>query len=190
MYRVAFIDNQLLALDFHSGDAVQRGGLHDFFLTPYVGRVLYSNPATGRVTVQWPWGAEQESPAELVKLNNELIQYFPPSIDQSYSSLDQAKNTDDKDTLKSDAKWRKSLASRAVVRFEEEAKPVWREACRLWHQNTDEIEAFQRLSSKFGDRFSHDVVRLTISNLYNMGKRFAIYWRDKNRQYRVTKKEK
>jgi hypothetical protein len=188
--KVAFIDNQTMALEFNSGDVVQRGGLHDFFLTPYLGRVLSSNPETGRVQVQWPWGVEQETPTELIRVNMENSMYYPVNIDQSYSSLDQAWNTNDPDTLKAESKWRKALASRAVARYEEKTLPIWREACRSWHSGENQIKAYSRLSALFAGEFGHEPVRLTISNLYETGSRLAIYWKSTKRRYKVTNREK
>lgn len=188
--RVAFIDNQLMALEFHSGDVVQRGGLHDFFLTPYLGRVISSNPETGRVNVQWPWGVEQETPTELLKVKMENSMWDPVYADQSYSSLDQAWHVNDDETLKAEAKWRKSLSSRVVARYEDKTKTIWREACRSWHAGENEIRAFARISTLLGNNFGSDPIRLTISNLYETGNRIAIYWKSTKRRYKVTKREK
>jgi ribosomal protein L37AE/L43A len=191
MFRRAFVDDQLLAREFHTGDFVRHSDLHDLLLSPYAGRVLYSNPDTGKVSVQWPWGAEQDSPSQLVRLNMELLEFFPPMlIDQSYSSWEGARNIDDKQTLKEDDKWRKSLASRVASRFEEATGPIWRSACKAWRQGKNEIQAFTSLHSIFGDQFGTDTVRLTVSNLYEHSRRLSIYYKNNKRKYKVTQKEK
>jgi hypothetical protein len=197
--RVAFVDNQLMALEFNSGDIVQRGGLHDFFLTPYIGRVIVSNPSTGRVQVQWPWGVEEEAPAELVKVNPASIGHIPPMLaDQSYSTWDKSQHVNDSDIQKEDEKWRKkltasssiSIVSRAVRRYEKRTMPIWRAACQEWHDGKNEFETFQSLLPKFAGQFGPDAVRVTVANLYDLGRRLAIYWKDTNRTYKVTKRER
>lgn len=196
MKKVAYVDNQLMALEFNSGDIVQRGGLHDFFLTPYMGRVIVSNPDTGRIQVQWPWGIEEETPTELIRVNPDNATHIPPLIvDQSYSTWDMSRHMNDEGTLKADEKWRKKLTasenmtSRVIRRYEKRTMPIWREACKSWHCGETEINSFKRLSSLFSDRFGEDAVRITIANLYGTGRKLAIYWKDSNRKYKVTKQE-
>lgn len=182
--RLAFVDDQQAARDFASGDTVRKINYRGYFLSPYAGRVVYSNPRTGTVMVQWPWGVEQESPTNLALDTSGDIS-APRSLNQWYSTWEGVNNINDPDTIKAEKKWRSSLASSIVKSFEEKTLPVWRQACRAWHQNLDEITAFKRLSSIFSEDFGSDTIRLTVSNLY----RNAIYWRNNKRQYRVTKKE-
>lgn len=187
--RTAFVDERLLAAEFCTGDVVRKTGLRDLVLTPYVGRVVYSNTETGKVQVQWPWGSEQESPVELVKMGTE--DWVPPeAADQTYSSWEQARHTDGKAVAKDDAKWRKGLASRVVAAYEERTLPLYRAACESWHCGIPEIEAFTRMATVFGEEFGSDAVRITVSNLYGLGRRIAIYWKNNKRKYRVTQKEK
>lgn len=173
MHRIAFVDDQLAARDFNTGDVVRRTGIRDFVLTPYVGRVLYSNVDTGKVSVQWPWGVEIEAASELIKDKSNY--YPPPSFDQSYSTWEQS---------------RKSLAARVVDRYEEATKPLWRAACEAWHCGMPEVEAFVKMAAVFGHKFGEDAVRITVANLYELGRRIAIYWKDTKRRYKVTQREK
>lgn len=190
MKRTAFVDEMAIASEFHTGDVVRKTGLRDFLLSPYVGRVVYSNTRTGKVTVQWPWGADQESPVELVK--DSSGDFIPPmAVNQYYSSYESEYHicTEQKD--KEAAKWRKSLASNIIDKFEESTLPVWRAACKAWHHGLDQVDAFRRLSSAFSEKYGTDTVRRTVSNLYGLGERLAIYYgRDKKRGYKVTNKEK
>ena len=67
MHKTAFVDNQLAARAFHTDDSVRKAGQRGLLLSPYVGRVVFSNTETGYVQVQWPWGVEQEVATELIK---------------------------------------------------------------------------------------------------------------------------
>lgn len=186
--RVAFVDEQLLAGDFGTGDVVCKTGLRDFVLTPYAGRVLYSNVDIGKVMVQWPWGAEQESPSELVRMHDSHT--LPVLIDQSYSTWEGERNKDGKEIKEADAKWRKSLASNVLSSFENKTLPIYKAACKFWSNGTPEIEAFLKISAELSDEFGDEPIRLTVSNLYERGRRLAIYWKSKKRQYRITQQEK
>lgn len=184
MFRFAFVDDPLYAKEFRSGDIVRKAGVRNILLSPYVGRVLYSDTETGKVSVQWPWGVESESATELVK--DASGDYVSPALtDQSYSTWESARWTSSPDIEKSDAKWRSSLASD----FERYTLPVWRAACYEWHNGTNEIEAVMRVSSEMSEDYGFDVVRRTVGNLYGLGRRLAIYWKDSKRRYKVTQRE-
>jgi hypothetical protein len=188
MHRTSFVDDQLIARDFNTGDVVRKAGLRDFVMSPYIGRVLYSNVDTGKVQVQWPWGAELETASELIRDTSE---YFAPSqADQSYSTWEGARNINSKPVQKADEKFRKSLASRAVDAYEDRTLPLWRAACEAWHCGMDEVETYFRMSSTFGPEYGQEAVRLTVSNLYELGRRVAIYWKNNKRRYKVTQQEK
>ena len=187
---VAYVDDQLVAREFNSGDVVQRANYRDYFFTPYYGRVIASYPETGFADIQWPWGVERESASNLIKINMENSVYYPLlETDQSYSTHEQSRHINDPKTLKSDAKWRKSIASRVAERFEKQTLPLWREACRIYHNNINEIQAFRKLSKMFSDDFSSETIRLTVANLYELGRRLAIYWGNNKRRYKLTKRE-
>lgn len=187
--RTAFVDDPALAREFNSGDVVRKSGIRDFVLSPYAGRVLYSNADTGKVQVQWPWGVEEESASGLVR--DISGDYAPPVVlDQSYSTWESSRNVNGKDVVEADAKWRSSLASRLVDTYEERTKPIWREACLSWHNAENEVDAFVRISSQLASTFGHEAVRITVANLYGLGQRLAIYWADPKRRYKTTQKER
>lgn len=184
MLRTAFVDDQLYAKEFKSGDIVRKAGVRGLLLSPYVGRVLYSDVDTGKVSVQWPWGVESESATELmVDISGDYT--TPRFTDQSYSTWESSKWTTSPDIAKADQKWRASLASD----FERITLPVWRAACFEWHRGTDEIQAVMRISSDMSPDYGFDTVRRTVANLYGLGRRIAIYWKDSNRRYKVTQRE-
>lgn len=199
----AFVDEVKMARGFATGDIVRKTGLRDLLLSPYVGRVLYSNLATGKVSVQWPWGESQESPVELVKdISGDYVPPLP-SIDQGYSTWEKSRWTSGKDVDKSDSKWRKSLSSRVAdkwlqqtmaqrvaAEYERRTLPVWRTACEAWHRGLSEFDAFQHVAGVHAENFGYDAVSVTVANLYELGRRLALYWKDSNRRYRVTQKEK
>ena len=196
---VSFVDDKEYAKEFRTGDRVRKTGLRDFVLTPYAGRVLYSNTDTGVVSVQWPWGVENNAPTELVlELSGDYG--YPVTTDQSYETWESSRWTStepDVDDVRAlpaadarDKKWRKSLSSVLVKEFELHTMPVYRAACKAWYDGVSEVNAIFRLSSEFSDKFGYDVVRRTVGNLYELGHRIAIYWGNSNRQYRVTQTEK
>lgn len=185
--RKAFVDDQLAARQFNTGETVRKSGLRGFLLSPYVGRVLYSNVDTGIVQVQWPWGAELEFATELVSDVSFTIK--PPNIDQSISTWEGSRNINSPAGIESDVEWRKSLASQIVAEYESKTIPIYHAACKAMHEGLDEVEAFVSLS-RMAAEYGTDVVRRTISNLYGAARRMAIYWVDPKRQYRVTQKEK
>jgi ribosomal protein L37AE/L43A len=201
--RQAFVDERLIAREFATGDVVRKTGLRDLLLSPYVGRVLYSNPETGKVAIQWPWGEEQDNPSELVR--DVSGDYIPPLLaNQEYSTWESARHThtelsniEDKFFRQSIAAQKvarrflqKSMVARVVERYEEKTKPIWRAACKAWYNGLDEFVAFQKLAATHSEEFGEDTVRLTVANLYELGRRVALYWKDNKRKYRVTQKEK
>jgi ribosomal protein L37AE/L43A len=199
--RKAFVDERLMASGFATGDIVRKSGQHEFVLSPYVGRVLYSNPETGKVAVQWPWGDEQDSPTELVKdISGDFAPPLVEGLDQSYSTWESARHTHNGAEFKDNEKWRKSLAShitdrhllykRIVAKYEQRTLPIWRAACKAWHKGKDEFEAFRIINAAYGETFGDDAVRLTVANLYGLGRHLALYWKNNKRQYQVTQKEK
>lgn len=188
MLRKAFIDDQLAARQFNTGETVRKSGLRGFLLSPYAGRVLYSNADTGVVQVQWPWGAELEFASELV--HDVSFTLRPPTMDQSYSTWEGARNLNDSGNVEADSQFRNSLASEIVFGYERMTLPVYRAACKAMHEGLDEVTAFITLSKDMADTFGTDTVRRTVANLFEAGRRMAIYWVDPKRQYRVTQKEK
>jgi hypothetical protein len=202
MKRRAFVDDMQAAKDFATGDSVRRLGYREMLPSPFAGRVIYSNPKTGKVHVQWPWGAEEEPATELIR---DISADVAPNmaLDQWYPTLDGVRFINDEETVKQDTKWRKSLASRVaqrylratmpmqiLLRYEELTKPAWRLACQAWHQGMDEISAYNIVLATFGEEFGEECCRLTVSNLYGNARRLAIYWKDNSRRYKVTKREK
>jgi hypothetical protein len=186
--RVAFVDDQLYAREFRTNDVVRKTGLRDFVLTPYVGRVLYSNHDTGVVSVQWPWGQELNSPTELVK--DKSGDWSPPEkLDQAYSTWESTRWTADDDIIKKDAQWRKKLASSLVDEFEKLTLPVYKAACNAWYHQIPEVDAISRISSHFERDFGFDVVRRTVGNLYAQGRRIAIQWNKSSHKYQISQEE-
>jgi predicted RNA-binding Zn-ribbon protein involved in translation (DUF1610 family) len=193
MLHVAFVDNVQAAKDFKGGDVVRKTDFRGFFPSPYAGRVDYVDYRNGTVQVQWPWGNEQEQPTELIR--DASNDFKPPVLlDQGYSTWVRSRFLDDAAVQKEDTKWRKALASKVALNYEEETKPLWRAACKAHHNGIDEIAAFKRLSSVFEEQFSVDAIKLTVANVYETGRgiplHLALYWKDRGRQYKVTQREK
>lgn len=188
MHKTAFVDDQLAARTFHSDDVVRKSGQRGLLLSPYVGRVLFSNTETGQVEVQWPWGVEREAATELIK--DTSGHFAAPEFDQGLQTWESTRHEDSKDSAKADAKFRKSIAARIIEGYENHTLPLWRAACEAWHCGMSEVETFVRMSSVFGPEFGTDAVRLTVSNLFEHGRRVSIYWTNGKRRYKVTQREK
>jgi hypothetical protein len=187
MDRKAFIDNQALAKGFETGDLVRKPGLRGHLLSPYVGQVVYSNTDTGVVHVQWPWGPEQESASELIKDVSETLEAPELSFDETWESI---QFVNDKETLKEDEKWRKSVSSTISARHEQNLDAVRLEAMKSIHHGFSESEAAIRISSALFNDFSDEDVSRIVHDMYDHGRRLAIYWKDSKRRYKVTQKER
>lgn len=181
--KTAFVDEQIAAREFHTGDIVRIPGDRETVLSPYVGRVLYSNPALGTVHVQWPWGDEVELATRLIHEEKGL--FSAPEFDTSLSTWESSQWTETKDNEK-----RTNVASRLVQAYEEKTLPLYRSACWAWHVGLDEVGAFRSLAAAYSDEFGTDTVRRTIQNIYAAAYQTAIYWKDTTRRYKVTKRER
>lgn len=193
MLRTAFVDDCEAARGFATGDIVRKTDFRGFLPSPYAGRVVYANPLTGTVQVQWPWGSEQEHAAELIKdISGDVSP--PDSLHQTYSTWEEAVHKNGPEDLKADAKWRKGLLSKMASLYERHTLPIWRAACRLHHAGESDFGAFRVLASEFGPRFGYEPIRITVSNLWAAGSvvptRLALYWKDHGRRYKVTQQEK
>ncbi len=186
--KTAFVDDVLMAREFRAGDFVRRTNYRSILVTPFVGRVVYSNTNTGVVMVQWPYGAVLEPPTELIKVGS--LDFLPPlELDQAYSTYEKSLYSGTESKSKDDAKWRKSVASSIVSDFESLTMPVYRAACAAMNDGLNEVDAFVRLSSEFGDEYGFDTVKRTVSNLYSAGRRYALYWKESQRKYRRSRGE-
>ena len=191
MRRVAFIDDQLLCRDFRTDDVVRKSSLRDYVLTPYSGRVLFSNPRTGKVAVQWPWGVESESPAELVKV---IADHFAPvSHEDGVSTHEGAVHKKNEDTKKANSEWRKGFASELARElkneFEAQNKTVYHAACKALHDDMPEVKARELLVHKFAASHGFDTVNSITGDVYGQGYRLAIYWAAAMRKYKRTRNE-
>lgn len=204
--RVAFVDEVALAREFATDDVVRKTTHSDSLWTPYSGRVLYSDHQTGKVMVQWPWGPENEQPSELIR--DASGDARPPLLlDQLPFTVERIQHSNSDADFKLDEKYRKSLSgtiserilaeyrynnriSSISVEFEKKLTPVKIAACKLFHSSKSEIDCFLDLTSHFSSEFGSEPIRLIVSNLFGLAKRFAIYWKDTNRRYKVTQQER
>ncbi len=192
--RTAFVDDCLAARDYAPGDVVRKTDFRGFFPSPYSGRVIWSDPRNGTVQVQWPWGSEQESPTELYRDWSGDV--APPLFNQTYETWDGQMLIEAAMVAQGmkPAPKKASLASRVAARYEERTRPVWQAACRAHHSGIGEFDALRELLPRFASEFGPDAVRITVANLYGahetLGSRIALYWKDTNRRYKVTQREK
>lgn len=191
MNRYAFVDDKLYSQEFASGDIVRRVNIRDYIITPYVGRVIYANYNTGIVMVQWPWGAVVEPPTELIKVGAGNHDFVPPlKLDTSYSTWEKESYGFTTDSVKADEKWRKSIASSIVSEYEHQTKPVYVAACKAYYDSVPEVEAITRIAAEYADEYGFDTVRRTVGNLYGLGRRVALYWKNSQRKYKTSQAER
>ncbi len=153
--RLSFIDDRALARQFSTGDVVRKPGSDGKFASPYSGSVIYSNTDIGTVSVQWPWGVEQEWASELIPDTSGDI--IPPQINDSYSTWEMERYITTP---------KKRKASKIVKAFEDKTYPVYVEASRLHYNGLNQIDAFMGME-KYCSRYGSDVVRRTVSNIFN-----------------------
>ena len=204
--RLSFVDEVALAKEFATDDVVRKSTLRDTHLSPYAGRVLYSDHQTGKVMVQWPWGPEYEQPSELIRDASELIK--PPLLlDQLPKTVERVQHQNSDDDFKLLEKYRKSLGADLVNRissiydynnkidrisklYELYTKPIKIAVCKSFHLGHDSISTFKVVSSDLSDQFGTEPIRITISNFYGLANKLAIYWKDNGRRYKVTQNER
>jgi hypothetical protein len=204
--RIAFVDEVALAREFATDDHVRKVTHRDALCSPYVGRVLYADNQTGKVMVQWPWGPEHEQPSELIRDASEMFR--PPlQLDQLPQTVERQQHSNSDADFKADEKYRKSLAGTVAQRaaqiyeyerrirriaqeYEKRTLPIKRAVCLAFHSGKSEVDAYLAVGAEFVPSFGTEPVRLTVSNFYETARRLAIYWKDNNRRYKVTQRER
>lgn len=166
------MDDRLFARQFSPGDTVRIVGDLGSFLSPFPGRVVYSNVETGKVSVEFPWGNEICSSSMLVK--SESPDLVAPVYDTSYSTYEKARYS----------------SANLVRRYEERTLPLYRLACRNAFRGMSAADSCLDILRTAGSIFSADEIRRTVSNLMEQGRRLAIYRKDNLRRYKVTRSEK
>ena len=177
------IDYWSLTRDFSVGDCVQKfipGRSGD--VSPYCGRVLAVLPRIGFLDVQWPFGAERESPEDLVRVNPKIQQYMPPEVTFSYYPGAEVKRGS-WSTMEVPQSFHRTLAS-------------------LWHKGLDEVQAYDQLWHRFSSHTDDKVLRREVALFYHVGSKFgelfwdrvsrdkaSMYWSSPGRQHRATKPE-
>ncbi len=187
MIRTAFVDDQELSHSFKTGDVVRKAGIRGLFLSPYSGRVIYSNTDLGIVHVQWPWGPEQEVASDLIKDTSETL--APPVIVQEPNTWESTRFVDSDEQIREDKKWRKSISS-IVGKNERRIDNVIIQACKSFHHEFDDLESYMRLSSELYNEYSDDEIRSAISSVFDQASKVALYWGDSGRRYKTTQKER
>lgn len=173
MDRTAYVDNRYLAKQYKTGDSVRKTDLIDTFANAYVGRVIYSNPLTGIVYVQWPWGAEQATPADLIKDVSQDVE--GPLFFDDYSSYDKWSMT------------QTDIAKRVAARYASCAQKCYSCTCKAIHYGASKevaLEVFERLAS--------GLAADTRSSIYDRifsDKRVALYYKSSPRKYQMSKGE-
>ena len=173
MERTAYVDNRLLARQFKSGDVVRKTDLIDTFAIPYVGRVIYSNPLTGHVMVQWPWGAEQATPADLLKDTSNDIE--APLFFDDYSSYDKAMIMNVPMAQKIASKYNKCISR------------CYSCTCKAIHYGAgpdESVKVFERLAAGLDE----EVKSVLFNRLFNKS-RLALYYKSSPRKYQMTRGE-
>jgi len=183
------IDYWKLTRDFAQGDVVQKINVINGDLSPYAGRVTAVLRGIGCLDVQWPFGNERVFPDDVVKMNPEFIRFLPPSLDQTYMTLEIEKAR----KVATKSPWRNDLPPAVYV-----------DLSRYWNAKVGEVVAYDNLYralepnvddaalreevGKFY-RFAHNAGSLFIQQLaesQSFKNREAAYWVSQNRTYRAT----
>lgn len=72
---------------FKPGQCVRKF-VTEWNVSPYLGVVTHIVPATSKVWVQWPFGAQSEDPEYLIKVNPQVSGMPASFIDRGYSSYE------------------------------------------------------------------------------------------------------
>lgn len=165
------IDDRLLSKQFSTGDIVRVTSDSGTFLSPFPGRVLYSNHESGVVVVQFPWGVEHAAASSL--LIDYTEDYSAPVSDTSYST------------------WEKARYSHQIARkyMSGTIIPLYRLACRNSYLGMTEMQSFADLQDKVGSIFTVDEIRGVVSSLMQAGRKLAIYRKEIGRKYKRTQSE-
>lgn len=173
MNRTAYIDNQYLARQFSTGDTVRKTDLIDTFALPYVGRVIYSNPSTGHVMVQWPWGAEQSTAVELIKDTSGDVE--APVYFDDYCTYEKAVHIST------------PIAKRVAARYAACAQKCHSCTCKAIHYGAGKEEAlrvFNHLASVLDSKTANAIHRRIFGT-----DRVALYYKSSPRKYQMSKRE-
>jgi len=180
-------DYQALARDFKIGDVVHRAFPTWVAMSPFVGRITSVFPGIGCCDVQWPYGNERVPVDEIVRSNPGFLPYLPPTLDQSFQTLE-------------------------VLKARQAATSVWRttslpqgfhlDMARLWARQASEVAAYDELWRRYANVAADDAIRDEVDKFYTVGRNLPIvliqaaartksaaYWVAQNRQYRATKEE-
>ena len=185
------IDYWKLVKEYKIGDVVQRHapGQGGYSISPFVGRVTAVHRGIGFLAVQWPYGNEQVSPEEVVRVDPRISQFLPPTlVDQTYMSV-------------STEKARKLWASKSPWRTTEVPPGFHVDLAKLWSKKAGEVAAYDEMWRKYASHSPDDVIRDEVSKFYTVAsnlwdlrlkqhtEKTAAYWVAQNRQYRVTTEE-
>lgn len=189
------IDYWQLVKDFAQGDAVQKINAHNGQLSPYVGKVTAVFRGTGCLDVQWPFGNERVFSDDVVKVNPLFLRYLPPTLDQSYNTVEIEKAREE------DAKLRK--ASTPLWQHTKFPPMLYVKLAQYWHKGASEVVAYDDLYRSHAPNINDDLLRSEVSKFYlfasNSGElriqqavkqalrsKQGAYWVAQNRQYRAT----
>lgn len=183
------IDYWKLTRDFSQGDVVQKIDVIDGDLSPYVGRVTAVLRGIGCLDVQWPFGNERVFPDDVVKVNPKFLRYLPPSLDQTYMTIEIEKAR----KVGSASPWRKDLPPKVYV-----------DLARYWHGKVGEVVAYDNLYRTLAPNVDDGALREEVGKFYSFARnagimlvqqvaesqsftnRSAAYWVAQNRTYRAT----
>ncbi len=182
------IDYWKLTKDYKIGDAVQKMAPDWASLSPFVGKVTAVHPGIGFCDVQWPFGIERISPEELVKVNPALMRYLPPTLDQSYSTVEQEIA-------------QARTASKKLWRTTEVPPGFHRDLAQMWSVKANEVAAYDELWHRYATSADDASIRDEVAKFYQVASglaelriqqaatKTAAYWAAQNRKFRVTQQE-
>lgn len=177
------IDYWKLTKDMAQGDSVQKIDVQTGQLSPYVGSVTAVHRGIGCLDVQWPFGNERVFPDDVVKVNPSFLRYLPPTLDQSYRTIE-------------------------IENARKASAPLWQTAklppavflamAKAWHKGVHEVTAYDDLYRAYAPNINDEALREEVSKFYRFARnagdlriqqaiqKTAAYWFAQNRQYRAT----
>lgn len=163
---------------FKPGQSVRKF-VTEWNVSPYLGVVTHIVPATSKVWVQWPFGAQSEDPEYLIKVNP-LVSGMPVSfIDRGYNSYEKTLSEKNYGAIP-----RRKIPSRDCI------KPLMvtamdKMAIRIAHtfatdtigklidniedclnKKMSDVQTYNEVFKKFGDICSDYIIKSSVKKIY------------------------
>lgn len=180
------IDYWQLTRDFTQGDSVQKIDVQTGQLSPYVGAVTAVHRGIGCLDVQWPFGNERVFPDDVVRVNPLFLLYLPPTLDQSYRTVE----------IENARK-----ASTSLWRTNQFPPMLYVTLAKAWSKGAGEVAVYDDLYRTYAPNIDDEALRDEVSKFYRFAQnagdlrinqaiaKSGAYWTSQDRQYRATSED-